>query len=88
MCPGPESTAAGAAASTSSQKQQALLGRAAAAAAAADPVMEPVAGREGNGKEEGVWDFFRSYTDEPHRSRCVGVRWWWWGCVCVDRVME
>lgn len=25
-----------------------------------------------NGKEEGVWEFFRSYTDEPHKSRYVG----------------
>jgi len=24
-----------------------------------------------NGKEEGVWEFFRSYTDEPHKSRYV-----------------
>ena len=74
MCPGPDSAAAGAASSSSSSsqhhKQAALLGAAAAAAAAADPIMEPVP-REGNGKEEGVWDFFRSYTDEPHRSRCV-----------------
>jgi hypothetical protein len=71
MCPGPQAS--------SSQKHQGLqLGGAAAAAAAADAATTvPAGAREGNGKEEGVWDFFRSYTDEPHRSRCVRV------CVCV-----
>lgn len=58
MCPGPESSSSG--------KKQLLAG---AAAAAADSATVPA--REGNGKEEGVWDFFRSYTDEPHRSRYV-----------------
>jgi len=63
MCPGPEASRA---------KKQ-LLGQG-VAAAAADAATLPA--REGNGKEEGVWDFFRSYTDEPHRSRCVDCVGW------------
>jgi len=29
------------------------------------------AGAGVNEKEEGVWEFFRSYTEEPHKSRLV-----------------
>ena len=32
------------------------------------------AGARVNKKEEGVWEFFRSYTEEPHKSRCVRRR--------------
>lgn len=62
MCPGPLDASVAA-------SQQQLLGK----AATEDAATAPAAGREGNGKEEGVYDFFRSYTDEPHRSRYVRV---------------